>query len=48
MGLPAGHVTGVSGLTRTAQLTALGNGVVPLQAATAITQLLTTTEGETS
>jgi DNA (cytosine-5)-methyltransferase 1 len=36
MGLPAGHVTGVPGLTRTAQLKALGNGVVPQQAAAAI------------
>jgi DNA (cytosine-5)-methyltransferase 1 len=36
MGLPAGHVTEVPGLTRTAQLKALGNGVVPQQAAAAI------------
>ncbi|MEU8319705.1 hypothetical protein AB0C33_15160 [Nonomuraea sp. NPDC048881] len=28
MGLPAGYVTGVSGLSRTAQIYALGNGVV--------------------
>jgi DNA (cytosine-5)-methyltransferase 1 len=40
MGLPAGHVTGVPGLTRTAQLHALGNGVVPAQAAAAIRLLL--------
>ncbi|MFL1903131.1 hypothetical protein ACJWDR_29100 [Streptomyces tauricus] len=39
MGLPAGHVTDVPGLTRTAQLKALGNGVVPQQAAAAL-QLL--------
>ncbi len=32
MGLPDGWVTGVPGLTRTAQLKALGNGVVPHQA----------------
>ena len=36
MGLPAGHVTAVPGLTRTQQLKALGNGVVPQQAAAAI------------
>lgn len=36
MGLPAGHVTAVPGLTRTRQLKALGNGVVPQQAAAAI------------
>ena len=44
MGLPDGHVTAVPGLTRAAQLTALGNGVVPQQAAAAITHLLTVTE----
>jgi len=36
MGLPAGHVTAVPDLTRTAQLKALGNGVVPQQAAAAL------------
>jgi DNA (cytosine-5)-methyltransferase 1 len=36
MGLPAGHVTDVPGLSRTNQLKALGNGVVPQQAAAAI------------
>lgn len=36
MGLEAGHVTAVPGLTRTQQLKALGNGVVPQQAAAAI------------
>ncbi|WP_344029053.1 DNA cytosine methyltransferase [Streptomyces luteireticuli] len=40
MGLPVGHVTAVPGLSRTAQLKALGNGVVPHQAAAAITELL--------
>ncbi|MFJ2630897.1 hypothetical protein ACIO6U_02890 [Streptomyces sp. NPDC087422] len=40
MGLPAGHVTGVPGLSRTRQLKALGNGVVPQQAAAAIRILL--------
>lgn len=35
MGLPAGHVTGVPGLSRNDQLKALGNGVVPAQAAAA-------------
>lgn len=36
MGLPAGHVTEVPGLSRNAQLKALGNGVVPAQAEAAI------------
>ncbi|MET9051468.1 hypothetical protein ABZW50_09970 [Streptomyces bacillaris] len=36
MGLPAGHVTDVPGLSRSAQLKALGNGVVPLQATAAL------------
>ncbi|RAJ61680.1 DNA (cytosine-5)-methyltransferase 1 [Streptomyces sp. Amel2xB2] len=40
MGLPAGHVTGVPGLSRAAQLKALGNGVVPQQAAAALRLLL--------
>lgn len=40
MGLPAGHVTDVPGLTRTQQLHALGNGVIPAQAATALQLLL--------
>lgn len=35
-GLPRGHVTDVPGLTRNAQLKALGNGVVPQQAALAL------------
>ena len=39
MGLPAGWVT-ESGLSRTAELKALGNGVVPQQAAYAISRLL--------
>ena len=38
MGLPEGHVTG-HGLTRTAQLKMLGNGVVPQQAALALRML---------
>lgn len=38
-GLPAGWVTGTPGLNRSAQLTALGNGVIPQQAARAL-QLL--------
>jgi DNA (cytosine-5)-methyltransferase 1 len=38
MGLPEGHVTDV-GLTRAQQLKALGNGVVPQQAALALTLL---------
>ncbi|MFI6324809.1 hypothetical protein ACIBG8_45305 [Nonomuraea sp. NPDC050556] len=32
MGLPNGWVTNVPGLSRTAQMRALGNGVVPQQA----------------
>jgi DNA (cytosine-5)-methyltransferase 1 len=40
MGLPAGHVTAVPGLTRNAQLRILGNGVVPQQAAAALEWLL--------
>lgn len=40
MGLDAGHVTAVPGLTRTQQLKALGNGVVPQQAAAALRALL--------
>jgi len=36
MGLPAGWVTDVPGLPRNAQLKALGNGVVPQQAAYAL------------
>lgn len=40
MGLPEGHVTAVPGLTRNAQLKALGNGVVPQQATAALTHLL--------
>nr|WP_202489767.1 DNA cytosine methyltransferase [Streptomyces sp. SID8381] len=39
MGLDPGHVTAVPGLSRNAQLKALGNGVVPLQAARALTVL---------
>jgi DNA (cytosine-5)-methyltransferase 1 len=40
MGLPAGWVTDVPGITRNDQLKMLGNGVVPQQAAAAITHLL--------
>ncbi|MET8098795.1 DNA cytosine methyltransferase [Streptomyces sp. NPDC005236] len=40
MGLPLAHVTGVPGLSRPAQLKALGNGVVPQQAAYALRFLL--------
>ena len=41
MGLPAGWVTAVPGLSRNQQLHALGNGVVPLQGATALRGLWT-------
>lgn len=44
MGLPERHVTGVPGLTRRAQLHALGNGVVPQQAAHAVRLLLDRSE----
>lgn len=44
MGLPAGWVTDVPGLPRNAQLKALGNGVVPQQAALAL-RLLGVTAG---
>lgn len=40
MGLPPGWVTQVPGLTRNQQLKALGNGVVPQAAATALKDLL--------
>jgi len=40
MGLPAGWVTGVPGLRESDQLKAIGNGVVPLQAAAALRFLL--------
>lgn len=40
MGLPDGWVTGVPGVSRNDQLKALGNGVVPQQAAAAIRHLL--------
>ena len=43
MGLPDGHVTGVD-ISRNAQLKALGNGVVPQQAAAALRHLLNVTE----
>lgn len=43
MGLPAGWVTQVPGLTRTQMLKVLGNGVVPQTAATALQDLLTRT-----
>ncbi|MGW6783558.1 DNA cytosine methyltransferase [Streptomyces sp. NPDC054987] len=46
MGLPVGHVTDVPGLSRTAQLKALGNGVVPQQAVHALRALLRTTGTE--
>lgn len=40
MGLPAGWVTGVPGISRNDQLKMLGNGVVPQQAAAAIRYLM--------
>ncbi|MEW2140339.1 hypothetical protein AB0892_27740 [Streptomyces sp. NPDC005409] len=44
MGLPAGHVTDVPALSRTAQLKALGNGVVPQQATAALHALMNSGE----
>lgn len=46
MGLPAGHVTDVPGITRNEALKALGNGVVPQQAAAALRFLLAHIESE--
>ena len=40
MMLPAGWVTDVPGLSRNAKLKAVGNGVVPAQAALALSLLL--------
>lgn len=40
MGLPAGWVTAVPGLNKSAMLRALGNGVVPRQALAALLRLL--------
>ena len=40
MGLPAGWVTGVPGLSRNDQLKAIGNGVMPAQCAAALRVLL--------
>ena len=40
MGLPAGWVCGVPGLTRNDELKALGNGVVPQQGTAAVRLLL--------
>ena len=49
MGLPAGHVTDVPGLSRAEQLRALGNGVVPQQAEAAIREITAMiTEGLTA
>ncbi|MEU0894227.1 DNA cytosine methyltransferase [Streptomyces massasporeus] len=48
MGLDTGHVTAVPGLSRAAQLKALGNGVVPLQAASALRLLLHRAEPDAS
>ena len=48
MGLPAGHVTSVPGLTRAQQLRLIGNGVVPQQAAAALLRLLQAAEANTT
>jgi DNA (cytosine-5)-methyltransferase 1 len=46
MGLPAGHVTAVPGISRNEQLKALGNGVVPQQAAAAVRYCLNLAEAD--
>jgi DNA (cytosine-5)-methyltransferase 1 len=46
MGLPDGWVTAVPGLSRNAQLKALGKGVVPQQAVLALRLLLAGTGAE--
>lgn len=46
MGLEAGHVTGVPGLTRNQMLKLLGNGVVPQQGAVGLAHLLERAAGE--
>lgn len=45
MGLPTGHVTDTPGISRTAQLAMLGNGVVPQQAALAARMFLASMSG---
>jgi DNA (cytosine-5)-methyltransferase 1 len=47
MGLPAGWVTQVPGLSRAEQIKALGNGVCPQQAAEALRLLLPDVGSET-
>lgn len=44
MGLPAGWITDVPGLSRAQQLKALGNGVVPQQAAAALSHMINSRE----
>lgn len=44
MGLPAGWITDVPGITRNEALKACGNGVVPAQAAAALRFMLTRQE----
>jgi hypothetical protein len=39
MGLPTGWVTDSGGLTQNQQITALGNGLLPLQAVSALSLL---------
>lgn len=46
MGLPEGHVIEVAGLSRTQQLKALGNGVIPQQAQLALSYLTASTDME--
>ena len=41
MGLPTGWVIGTDDLTQNQQITALGNGVLPLQACVALSSMVT-------
>ena len=45
MGLPAGHVTSVPGLSRADQIRMIGNGVCPQQGAAALRQLIEAVNG---
>lgn len=45
MGLDAGHITDVPGITRNEQLKAIGNGVVPQQAVAALKNMLEVNHG---
>ena len=46
MGLPAGWVTDIDGVSRASQLQMLGNGVIPQQAAAALRIMLNRNDQE--